>query len=204
VTRLVFFKNKQFGNSKVIKILNNSCVRSIIKFKKKKLFNSAADIIKKKTMSIFTFFFNLHIKKSYYKTKFYTMLLFLPDNIFFFKNTLLQLSDQYTKYTNIMPLQIINLKLKFKQKKFGKYQNNSILLWYLLNYCENKFNKPFLMKMLYSRSISKKHNLKQIMIQLFAKYRRNSYRFKKNFYLGEIIRILFLAILTKDPTLFMN
>lgn len=132
------------------------------------------------------------------------MLLFLPDNIFFFKNTLLQLSDQYTKYTNIMPLQIINLKLKFKQKKFGKYQNNSILLWYLLNYCENKFNKPFLMKMLYSRSISKKHNLKQIMIQLFAKYRRNSYRFKKNFYLGEIIRILFLAILTKDPTLFMN
>jgi hypothetical protein len=135
-----------------------------------------------------------------------SFLLFLPDNFLFiqylgvyFNNTKFRI-----KYNNIVPIFNIDLKLIFKKKKIFFFKKNHIFLWYLSNFFESKLQKPFFLKILYARAAFNARFIYTICLHIFKKFRRYMFRFKRNFFLGEIIRVVALSLFSKDPTLFLN
>lgn len=133
-------------------------------------------------------------------------LLFLPDflfcvnyNAFYIKN-----SAFVQKYNNITPIFNVQLNIQFRKKRTMDLIDTNIYLWYLLNFLEKKLCKPLFFKAVYFRRIFKLFDFTDIFVKVYKKFRRYVFRFRRNFYLGEIIRVLFLSICSRDATFFLN
>jgi hypothetical protein len=135
---------------------------------------------------------------------FLSLLLFLPDAAFYTNfNGYLVTSNKYAYlHNNIMPSLFLNVRIASRHNR--NFFNNNVFLWYLLNSCEKKFNKPFYFKILYSRFSLKKKIFKKLCVKIFKKFKRYNYKFKRNFFLGEIVRVLLISLYSRDATLFLN
>lgn len=129
-------------------------------------------------------------------------LLFLPDNFLFLNYSGFFIKDK--KYNNILPLFNISLNLRFRQKKSLPLKNTNVFLWYLLNFFENKLQKPVFLKLLYSRKAISKKSIYLFSMKVFRRLKRYTFKFKRNFFLGEIIRITTISLMSRDSTLFIN
>jgi hypothetical protein len=64
--------------------------------------------------------------------------------------------------------------------------------------------KPVFLKLLYSRRAIYKKSIYIYCLRIFRKLKRYNYRFKRNFFLGEIIRVFIVALMSRDATLLLN
>ena len=134
--------------------------------------------------------------------KMLSSLLFLPDKFLFLNYSGFFIKEK--KYNNIIPLFNIKLNLRFRQKKSLPLKNTNIFLWYLLNFFESKLQKPIFLKLIYSRKAIFKKSIYLYCIRVFRKLKRYNYRFKRNFFLGEIIRVIVVSLMSRDSTLLIN
>ena len=138
--------------------------------------------------------------------KLLSSLLFLPDKFLLlnYSGFFIRKYMGICKYSNITPLLNIPMKIRFPKKKNTPIKNHNIFLWYLLNFFENKLGKPMSITILYSRKSIAFYSVYQFCIKVFRKFKRYNFRFKRNFFLGEIIRIVLVSLLSRDATLFLN
>lgn len=73
-----------------------------------------------------------------------------------------------------------------------------------MNFFESKLQKPIFLKLIYSRKAIFKKSIYLYCIRVFRKLKRYNYRFKRNFFLGEIIRVIVVSLMSRDSTLLIN
>lgn len=159
--------------------------------------------------SFFCDFINFGVKFSSKFTinqKLLSSLLFLPDAFLFlnYSGFFVQEGRYFEKCSNIVPIFNIKLNLRFRKKRSLPLKNVNIFLWYLLNFFETKLQKPVFLKLIYSRKAIFKKSIYSYCIRVFRKLKRYNFRFKRNFFLGELIRITIISLMSRDSTLFMN
>lgn len=164
------------------------------------------------------FFFNFlsffFLKKNFFKffklkrkhsSIFLSYLFFIPDFCFFFKNyNFILTSNFFFKYTNIIPAITISRNAFPKVKLANLSRANNILLYYLTILSENFFKKSFLFKISFINKILYNLNIRIFLKKIFNKFKRNIFRFKRNFFLSEIIKVVTLSFFLKDPALLLN
>ena len=203
--KFVFFKKKNELIVNSFKIFKNFKPRRNFYFLQRQ-----KDSFLNKYFSIFSqhFFYSFipfglnFFNKTNLNQKLLSALLFLPDKFLFLNYNGFIVKEK--KYNNIIPLFNIKLNLHFKRKKSLPLKNTNIFLWYLLNFFESKLQKPVFLKLAYSRKAIFKKSIYSFCIRVFRKLKRYNYRFKRNFFLGEIIRIIVVSLMSRDATLFIN